>query len=108
MMWALSKAPPELPNSMRSSATRLPTRSADLRTSGWSSSSSRSRRMFASDRSVGMGSIRQHGLDGSQLGLGISVGLVGLSAGAAVPVAGVGGVALDLVQHRVHPAERRI
>ena len=49
------------------------------------------------------GSIGQRGLDGGELGLGVGVGLVGL-AGAAVPVARVAGVALDLVQHGVDPA----
>src|SRR6185503_20723929 len=88
---------------MKSSASKRPTCSAELRTSGLSSCSSSWRSRSTSGGSVAIWSICERGLDGGELGLGVRVGLVGL-AGAGVPVAGVAGVALDLVQHGVDPA----
>src|SRR6185503_16514345 len=88
---------------MKSSASKRPTCSAEPRTSGLSSCSSSWRSRSASGGSAAIGSIRERGLDGGKLGLGVGVGLVGL-AGAGVPVAGVAGVALDLVPHGMDPA----
>jgi hypothetical protein len=47
--------------------------------------------------------IRERGLDGGKLGLGVGVGLESLAC-AGVPVARVAGVAFDLVQHSMDPA----